>query len=309
MRLASLLCGPYAQLCEGKDREMTEYAAFLKKLSKIREIPTLPEVMRDVLAAVASESSSAEYLAFILTRDQALCSKILKMANSAFFAQSRKIFDIKDAVVLLGFDSISQLMLSTTVFTFITNGRLHDRFDLYGFWKHSLATAVAGKIISEKIGNKDDENLAYTSGLLHDIGKLVLVNYFPDDYAPVLDKVEAEESFLYDAEMEVLGFTHCDISEWLCSRWNFPEKLIDLIVSHHAPLFSGDEIEAENMVVRLADMVCNRLEIGNSGNTMLYSISEVDFHPMGLDESNLDSIEQKMRKNEEEIDRVLNALT
>ena len=200
--------------------------AILKKLAGIKEIPTLPEVMQEVLDAVASDDSAAGDLAAILSKDQALCSKVLKIANSAFFAQSRRIFDISDAVVLLGFDSIAQLMLATTVFTSFGPLGSYEKFDVYGFWKHSIATAMAGKLIAQKVDESPNNNVIYFAGLLHDIGKLVLVTHFASQYSTVLETAESEDLFLHEAEKLVLGFTHCDISEWVCDRWNFPEELV-----------------------------------------------------------------------------------
>ncbi len=120
---------------------MIHDSTFLRKLNEIRELPTLPEIMDEVLAVVGSSDSSAADLAAVLLKDQALCSKVLKIANSAFFAQRREISNIGDAVVILGFDSISQLALATTVFEAFGSVRPLEKFNLYGFWTHSIAVA------------------------------------------------------------------------------------------------------------------------------------------------------------------------
>jgi HD-like signal output (HDOD) protein len=124
---------------------MIRDTTILKRLAGIKEIPTLPEIMEEVLDAVASEASSAETLGAILSKDQALCSKVLKIANSAYFAQSRRVSEVGDAVVLLGFNSIAQLMLATSVFTVFGSMQKHKEFDVHGFWKHSLAVASASR--------------------------------------------------------------------------------------------------------------------------------------------------------------------
>ncbi len=284
---------------------MVMNAAFLKKVSGIRKIPTLPEVMQEVLSTVASQHSSATDIGAILLKDQAMCFRVLKMANSAFYTQSRRIFNIEEAVVVLGFDEIVQLMLATTMFTAFDTTRLGGSLNMYGLWKHSMATAVTSKMIAEKVGKDAESNLAYTAGLLHDIGKLVLANYFPDDYAPVFKKLETKDLFMYEAERLVLGFTHCDISEWLLEQWNFPEGLIDTITSHHMNVPEGHGVKSEILVVRLANILCNQWEIGNGGNTKAYSAQGEDYSLLDLDEHSLETMEQKLRETETEIDMFL----
>lgn len=287
---------------------MAKNSAVLKKVGSIKNIPTLPEVMHEVLATVASDDSSAADLAEIISKDQAICSRVLKMANSAFYAQSRKIFNIGDAIVILGFDAIVQLMLATTVLTAFDSKRLRGGFSMYGLWKHSIGTAVISKMIAEHAGKKMDSYLAYTSGLLHDVGKLVLAHYFPDDYAPVFKKIESEDIYMYEAERKVLGFTHCDIGEWLFSRWNFPDRLIGLVVSHHQKLPSGYGRDPEGRAVRLANILANQWDIGNSGNKKIYSARSEDYSPFDLDNEDLEAIERKLRETEEEIDLFLKAM-
>ena len=287
---------------------MIDDPKFLKKLAGIKEIPTLPEVMQDVISVLASSESSARDLAAILSKDQSLCSKILKIANSAFFAQSRRIIEIDDAVVLLGFDSVAQLMLATTVLK--TSGPMHSNggFDVYGFWEHSIATAMAGKAIARKIGVSLEEKVAYTAGLLHDIGKLVLLIHFGDEYASVLKKMESEDLFLFQAELAVLGFTHCDVSEWVCSRWNFPEALIDLIVRHHNDVCSNPQPNCRPCIIRLADNICNRLQIGNSGNRRTFELNSEDYACLQLEVSDISAIEESLKQNWGEMEKILGAI-
>ncbi|UCD57466.1 MAG: HDOD domain-containing protein [Candidatus Hydrogenedentota bacterium] len=288
--------------------EMISDTAFLKKLAMVREIPTLPEVMEDVMGAVAADDSSARELAVILSKDQALGSKILKVANSAFFAQNRKIFDIRDAVVLLGFDSIAQLTLSTAVITAFGSMRPREGFDLYGFWRHSIATALASKMIAQNIGRSDEHRMAYTAGLLHDIGKLVLVSYFSGRWASVLERLESDDLFFHEAERLVLGFTHCDIAEWLCNRWNFPEKLVYSIARHHNDAHSKYPLNRGARIVRLADTICNRLRVGNSGNKKIYPLIRAEYSPLGIYKKDIKAIEQRLEERRGEIESILMVL-
>jgi putative nucleotidyltransferase with HDIG domain len=287
---------------------MAKNSAILKKVAGIKKIPTLPVVMQEVLSTVASRDSSANDLAAILTKDQSMCARVLKMANSAFYAQNRRISSIGDAVVILGFDSIVQLMLATTVFKPFDSSRLGDSLNMHGLWKHSMATASVSKMIAEKTGRHKEGSLAYTAGLLHDIGKLVLASYFPDDYAPVFEKLESDVLFLYEAEELVLGFTHCDIAEWLFGQWNFPEELIDMVSCHHRNVQSDNGVNTEILGVRLANILCNHWKIGDGGNIKANLMTSKDYSLLGLNEHVIEEMKHELSESETEIDVFLQAI-
>ena len=279
----------------------------LRKLARIREVPTLPAVMQNVMIVLVSDDSSASDLARILTTDQALCSKVLITANSAFFAQTRRIYDIGDAVVLLGFDYIAQITLANTVFSAF--GPLHssDSFSISAFWEHSIAAAFAGKLVAERTTDESQHKALYTAGLLHDIGKLLLVTRFPGKYAAVLEKVETDDSYLHEIERNVLGFTHCEVGEWICNRWNFPERLIRLIAGHHADIRSAARSTPETAMMGLANVICDRSRIGSGGNRKEYSLDPEDYEPMGFKPDDIRAIENGLEDRRGEIEALLRA--
>ncbi len=288
---------------------MIEDTSVLKKLATIKEVPTLPEVMQEVMEALSSEESSADDLATILARDQASCSKVLKIANSAYFAQSRRIYDISDAIVILGFDSIAHLVLTTAVLQVFGFANRHGRFDVYGFWKHSIATAMGCKTVAELIGNTEDLRMLHTAGLLHDIGKLVLVGYFPDRYDAVCEQQKNGDIYLHEAELSVLGFTHCDVGEWLGKRWNFPDQLVRAIAEHHAPACIKDQMPRGSRIVNLADTLCNHLKIGNSGNRKPFSLDVLECSGLGLDVGKIRRIYTRIKDSAQQVDSLLKALS
>jgi putative nucleotidyltransferase with HDIG domain len=279
----------------------------LKELARIREIPTLPAVMQHVMTVLASDDSSANDLAGILTTDQALCSKMLITANSAFFAQNRRIYDIGDAVVLLGFDYIAQLTLANTVFSAF--GPLHssDGFSISAFWEHSIAAAFAGKLVAERTADESQHKGLYTAGLLHDIGKLLLITRFPTKYAVVLDKAEAGDAYIHEIERKVLGFTHCEVGEWICDRWNFPERLVRLIADHHADMTSTARSAPETAMMALANVICDRSRIGSGGNRKEYPLSPQDYEPIGFRSADIQAIEDGLEDRRGEVETLLKA--
>ena len=292
-------------LIEGVDCAMDANSAILKRIGTIKNIPTLPAVMYEVLATVASDNSSANDLGTIISKDQAICSRVLKMANSAFYAQSRDIFSIEEAIIVVGFDPIVQLTLATTALSAFNKKLMVGGFTMHDLWKHSIVTAVIGKMLAEGIGRKADSRLAYTAGLLHDIGKLVLAHYFPDDYLPVFETLESKDLHLYQAEQKVLGFTHCDIGKWLFRRWNFPGRLIKLIDCHHNDNWYGNGMGAEGRAMSMANILANRWGVGTGGNKKAYSVPPEYYAAFTLDKERLETIERKVRETEEEIEQFL----
>ena len=279
----------------------------LKRLANVREVPTLPEVMRKAMATLASENSSAGDLAEILSNDQALCAKALRVANSAFFAQSRRIYDIRDAVVLLGFDYIAQITLAASVLSAFGPIYTSEKFDVVAFWEHSVATAHACEIIAETHGDLKMERILYTAGLLHDVGKLLLLTSFSDEYRAVLEKAESEDLFLHEAEQRILGFTHCEIGEWVCNRWNFPERLVGAIARHHAGAETDSDEDIGAAVVGLANVICNRLQFGNSGNRKAYEIEPEICASLKLGQSDIAEMEKKLEGSRSEIKALIRA--
>ncbi|GAB4341532.1 MAG: HDOD domain-containing protein [Candidatus Abyssubacteria bacterium] len=217
---------------------------FKKKLGEIQEISTLPQVMARILDIITDENSSAADLADEIVKDKSLTAKILKMVNSAYYGFYREIVKVSDAVVVLGFNEIRRLSLAISVLDMFSRGdRAGHRMRL---WNHSLICAAMSDILDKQWRMNDKS--AFTAGLLHDIGKAVLDQYFPDMFAAVLECMEAKSLSASEAEEELFGFDHADIGYWLSERWNLPVSLSDAIHHHHRP-------DAAQTVPKLARLV------------------------------------------------------
>ncbi|MDA0749049.1 MAG: HDOD domain-containing protein [bacterium] len=201
---------------------------------KIIGLPTLPTIITQLIGLLGNPKSSARQVAQLISTDQALTAKILKVANSAFYGFPREIATVQLAIVVLGFEQVKNLSLSVAVLKRFSKGTEHRLFDRQRFWDHAIACGVAGRLLARKFQPKM-EGEAFVAGVLHDIGKLILIEYFAEEFSQALELAEAEEMSIAEAEEQVLGVTHADVGGWLAEKWNLPPALVQALAFHHHP--------------------------------------------------------------------------
>ena len=232
---------------------------------KVIGLPTLPTVVAQLIALIDDPKSSARPVAQLISTDQALTAKILKVANSAFYGFPREIATVQLAIVVLGFEQVKNLSLSVAVLRRFSSGNEHRLFDRQRFWDHAIACGVAGRMLARKVHPRF-EGEAFVAGVLHDIGKLILIEYFFDEFSEALELAETEELTIVEAEEQVLGVTHSDIGGWLAEKWNLPPSLVSAIAYHHRP----EEMEEPDELVHfihLANALVRQHQIGTSGDS------------------------------------------
>jgi HD-like signal output (HDOD) protein len=201
------------------------------KLENITQLPTIPFIMSDVLDAVDDQNASAANLAKLIERDQALTAKVLSVANSPFYGFIRRISTIDLAIVVLGTNTIKEIVLSLIIKRFFSSIR-RDTFDIRGFWQYSLFCGSASRVLARRLGYKVVGE-AFVAGLMHDLGILIIVEYFTKQFE-LIRKLQSEAGYtLIQAEVEILKSTHGDIGFWFAKKWNLPERLCYAIEHHH----------------------------------------------------------------------------
>ncbi|HLY38840.1 MAG TPA: HDOD domain-containing protein [Candidatus Binatia bacterium] len=196
-----------------------------------KNLPTIPTVLAKILQLVDAETASGKELIAVVERDQALTGKLLRLANSAFFGQSRRVATIPRAVVLLGFSTVRNLALSVKVWETLGAGVARSRLE--ELWRHAVAVAMATKALATRLRAGDPEE-AFTAGLLHDVGRLLIAMRFRDDYWRAVGgagEVEAVDRL----EAQHLGIDHTEVGGWILEAWNLPPAIVELVVQHHAP--------------------------------------------------------------------------
>lgn len=203
-------------------------------VQKITDLPTLPSMMATITRLMQDPRTSAEELGRAIATDPALVSKVLKLVNSAFYGFPGRISTITQAIVILGFSTIRNVVLTTSVLKVFGNSKSRG-FDVESFWEHSLLTgAIAKSLALEKDMPFTEET--FIAGLLHDMGRMVLSQRLTAEYEKVL--VFREKTGLPDLEAEktVLGLTHGEIGGWLARKWNLPSPFVDSMTYHHHPM-------------------------------------------------------------------------
>lgn len=237
---------------------------------KIREIPTLPSVASKVLQILENPRSSAPDVERVIMLDQAMASRILRLVNSAYYGFPRKITTISQAVVILGFMTVKNLVLSISVADFFIMSGSNRVFNRSQLWRHSVGVAVAARILARKMRFPQLEE-AFMAGLLHDVGKVVLDHYFPEEFAQVLALVNEKEVTIYEAERQVMGISHAVVGRWIADRWNLPQLLVEVINYHHQP-FENKDYWATTALVHAADVLARQAGVGSGGDHVALAI-------------------------------------
>ncbi len=228
-------------------------------------LPTLPTVVSKMIELVDNPRTSAASLARLISSDQTLTARILKLANSAYYGFPREISTVNMAIVVLGFNTVKDMGLSLSVFDVFKNQENCSVFDISRFWEHSIGCGVASRMLARDYHSRNASE-AFVAGLLHDIGKIILNQYFHQEFLQIMDMV-VQGSTLEDAEESLIGTSHAQIGAWLAEKWNLPEIISQTILYHHQPWCS----KKDNVfvgTVTLADHLCHLCGVGNSGRTV-----------------------------------------
>jgi len=267
----------------------------LKKIIRsVDDLPTLPRIVFKITELVNNPRSSASDLSKIITEDQILTARLLRLVNSACYGFPRKISTVTDAVVLLGFDAIRNLLLTTSIFDFFSYKSKLTSFDREQLWDHSLGCAVGAKTIGSYLKHEKTEEL-FVSGLLHDIGKIVEMHFMPEEFEKIVLQAENQNTVLFLVEQEILGYTHADIGKFLSDKWNLPSIIVHVVSHHHSPCDAKTYIK-EAAIVHLADILCRALDMGSGGDNKIPKINNSAWEATNLRLSDIEPIMMEMEE-------------
>lgn len=201
----------------------------------ITDLPTPPIVFTQIQKVLNNPTASIFDVAAILQEDAAISAKVLKLTNSAYYGLPREIDSVRQAVVIIGLDVVKNLVLTASVLDMFSRRKIDREFADY-FWRHSLAAAFAARLLARPLNaalNCDPE-AGFSAGLLHDLGKMIMAAFLPDQYQKVKSaKILKPHSPDHAVESEVLGYTHARIGAMLGEHWKLPGKLVEAISFHH----------------------------------------------------------------------------
>ena len=267
---------------------------------QLQNLPTLSVAVLDLLNCIDQDDIDLVTLARKLSYDQALTAKTLRFANSSFFGSQSKVTTIQQAISLLGVQTVRHLMMATGLAGHFPEGDCPG-FNTRAFWCHSVATAVCCKVLAMHLHLNQD--FAFTAGLLHDVGRLVLVSRFPQQYAAVIALRASLDCNLLDAERAVLGTDHVIVGQALAVQWNFSELIQKAIAGHHAPETFGNASIAS--IVHVANSIVHALDLGDVEDDLVTPLSKAAWDCLGLQEHEYAKI---FRETEMQFEAVSQAL-
>ena len=233
-------------------------------LAHLNQLPALPMVVQEVIRSFDDPKITTSKLAHKISQDQIITAKVLRIANSSFYGLSRQVGSVQDAVVILGFDSVRTLTIAAGLIHGFSLGT-DTILDRKKFWHTSIQVAVYAKAIAKRLGQ--NQEIAFTAGLLHDIGQIVLALCIPDVYGHLLIQQSELHGDLFEIEQAELGFDHALLGSEVAKRWKFPLAIQHAIEFHHMP----DQTIPSPItdIVYLANLVNELIEDGSSDEEIL----------------------------------------
>lgn len=265
-------------------------------------IASLPELHQQLEAAIRSPTSTLDELARIISSDPGLAARLLKLANSALYKNSNPIETITRALTLIGTRQLQELALATLViqrFRLLTTPQLNMR----EFWRYSLATAIAARVIAIHLQERDCERY-FLAGLFHKVGRLVLFIDYPELAAKSLAQAEQAQILLSDAEEQLLGFHHAEIGHALLRQWNLSNLHCDGVHYHINPS-TAPATSSIACIVHLANWLAGAIAFGHAGDNFVPRLDGNALTMLGLPVTALETLLLELERQYRDIEPLL----
>jgi HD-like signal output (HDOD) protein len=271
----------------------------LKSVEQISTIPTLPTVVDKLTRLLQNPQTSAEEVGRAITTDQSLASKVLKLVNSAFYGFPGRIGTITHAVVILGFSTVKNVVLTASIFDAFKRSKASTPgFNIEQFWLHSVACGAASLALAKQIGISEREE-CFIAGLIHDIGKIILCQHLPEEFSNAFQNAQNNDILFYESEKQIFESTHQDVGGLLAANWHLPPNLQHAVKFHHVPSTARDHFTI-TAIVHTADILVRALDHGNGGDNRIPAVAPVVWQNLGLDsialEGLLENIDDEVQK-------------
>jgi len=268
----------------------------------LQDLPSLPAVVMELLGSIDQEDVDISVLARKVSLDQALTAKTLRLANSPGSGLQVRVTTIQQAITFLGFQTTRNLITAAAVTGCFPAGKCAG-FDHRAFWRHSIATAACARVLARRM--RLNQDFAFTAGLLHDIGRLVLVTAYPEQYSAVLARRQRDDRPLIDVEIDVLGIDHVMAGTALAQHWQFSDTMQHAIAYHHAPGAPGAGFLAT--IVHVANAIVHALDLARDENELVPPVSMVAWTALGLSQEAYLHVFRETEMQFEEMSNVLMA--
>ncbi len=227
-------------------------------LDNIEELPTLPVIAQELTKLINKSNSSISEIEDLVMSDLALSSKLLKLINSPYYGM-KNIISVKKSINYLGFNQLRNILNISIFKDFV---KLEENLNPKDFWKHSIAVAIMTDMLAIKTQNTYKE-YGYISGLLHDVGKVIYLNFYQSDFINITNKASKKKMPLAEEERNYFGFSHDAIGSYIAKEWNLPIEVVEAIGTHHRP---ENDSSGLGELIFISDSLVRLKKIGNSFN-------------------------------------------
>jgi len=281
---------------KGKERDVSPYSLVKRHVKLV----SLPDIYFRIVEVLNNPYSSAAQVGEVVGKDPSLSAKLLKLVNSPFYGFPSKIDSIDRAVCIIGANDLTTLALGISVVNSFTD--VPERLmDMRGFWRHSITCGAAARFLAAARPGLTEERF-FIAGLLHDIGRLVMIRGLPDEFTEALFTARDQEEPLYKAEREVLGFDHAVVGGFLFKEWKLPPSLERAIRFHHNPKAATNILEAA--IIHVADIIASAMHFGGAGSLYAAPLQPEAWEALGVGVGTLENVFHQADRQVAEIERV-----
>lgn len=263
-------------------RQRVHHELVRRTVSQINNLPSLPDLYQKLCDIAQSENAGIKDAVSVILRDAAMSAKILQLVNSSYFGIAREVSSIGQATSLLGMETLKSLVLSIGIFDY-HNPLPIPGFSLKKLMDHSIACATLAKnIVKQETGDHDLAEHAFTAGLLHDLGKLLLVVEIPDLVSNAIEIAQEDNISMVEAELIAEGFSHADVSGYLIGLWKLPMTVVEAVTFHHSPEILLTNTPDAALAVYAANILVQEVCPGQSGNPIVPQFDQDLVDQLGL---------------------------
>jgi putative nucleotidyltransferase with HDIG domain len=265
-----------------------------KIISAIGDLPTTPAIIATLTSLTANIDTDIKKITKAIMADQSLTAKVLKLSNSSFYGRAKEVKTLNEAVIILGFLTLHSLVIATS--TQALYQKTGDDGVSGKLWEHAFAAALASRLVAQAVRFPHIEE-AFIGGLLHDIGKLVLMQKMPEEYRRIVSDVERTKGSFTDQEEVEFGFNHTQVGSLLLQKWSFPQELIDAVEQHHCPIDSDSESRLLPFIINLGNYMAKSLDVGFNDSAIDDLSTLPSASVLNLDADRLEDIQTRLKEH------------
>ncbi|HQQ49647.1 MAG TPA: HDOD domain-containing protein [Spirochaetota bacterium] len=259
-------------------------------IQNVEQLPSLPDVVSKIINMVNDPDISFKHVADEIAKDQAITANILKLCNSAYFSKGKEISSIDRAIVILGLKEVKDIVVIATTKSVLNKVIVGYDLARGELWKHGVAVAMLAKKIATECNQKAIADIAFTGGIIHDVGKTVLALFVESTFKEILNTVTEKSITFQEAEKVVMGFDHQQIGEQVAIKWKFPRVLQSIVRYHHEPMNAPDDHKMIVSIVHVANTLCLMAGIGIGSDGLYHELNYDAIKLLSLKDSELEKL-------------------